>query len=75
MICHREIALFSKHIRLFSGPGILTGEIDVSGVAGQDSVIMDKKLIPYLYEEGEHPTTPLDVVLTEFHVLAAFPRR
>ena len=59
----------------FVGPGIFHGFVDVSGSAGQDSVTADTKLITYPYEAEEQPSKPLDIVLTEFHVLVLFRNR
>ena len=54
---------------------MLTGQIDVSGVAGKDAVITDQKLIPYVHHEGDRPSKPLSVVITQFHILVLFQDR
>jgi hypothetical protein len=58
-----------------AGPGVYYGDIDVSGNAGADTVTTNCKLIAYQRDEGEKQSTPLSIVLTEFHLLVLFPDR
>ncbi|XP_023930234.1 vacuolar protein sorting-associated protein 18 homolog [Lingula anatina] len=55
-----------------TGPGIYYGKINPN--ATKDSVTTDTKLMPYP-KDDENKSKPIDIVLTEFHVLILFPDR
>jgi hypothetical protein len=72
IMIHKMILLPCLYV---TGPGIYFGKIDVTGNAGQDSVTMDTKLIPYPRCDQEKGGNPLAIVTTEFHVLVLFSDR
>ena len=70
---------FQSSARSFSwmtATGIYCGRIDVSGAVGPRSVTADTKLIQYVRDDDEKPdSSPLSIVLTEFHILVLFADR
>jgi len=57
-----------------AGPGLFFGDVEIPGTTSPlEAVVGDTKLIPY--EASEKVQKPINIVLTEFHILVLYPDR
>lgn len=64
-----------RNFAWMTGPGVYYGDVELSGAAGPSTVTTQTKLMPYPRDPEEKGTHPLNIALTEFHVLLLFPDR